>query len=166
MFGALTACAGSATVVHTEVKSDLVTQLQNVAVVSDLNQVLPADLFQSFWAITPAELQKRGLKATMLAAPVPRSLTEHPSVDDATLMKVGANRVLSIGYDELGTRTVGGHVYQLDIIVTISDVTTRQVIWSTRLEYAVGGTIRGTEVRARRLLELITMEMQKAGFLG
>jgi len=165
----LAACAGTTSVVNSEVKRDQITPLKNVVIITNLNLVLDADLFDSFSAQLTKELEKRGLTVTLMTVPAAESVAEKPDVK-AMVAKTGADHVLSIFHGQ-GEEMIGGwtgeqrHLMQLDVIATVTDTKTHQRVWGTKLDHKLGGTLRAADVRAKGLLDAIMAEIGKTGMV-
>jgi hypothetical protein len=165
----LAGCVGTTSVVNSEVKRDKVTPLKTVVVITDLNLILDQDLFDSFWAQTSRELEKRGVQVTLLTMPAAESVAEKPDVK-GIVAKIGADHVLSI-FRGRDTENLGGwsgdkhYVTQLDVIATVTDTTTHERVWGTKFDYKLGGTLLPADSRAKGLLDVIIAELGKTGFL-
>jgi hypothetical protein len=109
----LDGCVGATSVVNTEIKQDQVSPMTSIVIVTNLNLLINADLFDAFSSQLQREMQNRGVSTAMLVLPPPESVADKPDIK-GTVAKTHATHVLSLlngRWDEmvggLGTRTGG-----------------------------------------------------------
>ena len=166
--GVLAACAGTTSVVNTEVKREQITHMKSLVIVTNLNQMMGASLFEAFSAQLEEELHHRGLSTTLLLIPSEESLAEKPNIA-ATIAKTQATHVLTLynGNYVVGPGGLRGDaVMQLDVIATTVDARTNQKVWASKINHSFGGMMFTSNVRTRGLVEKLIGELTKAGLLA
>jgi hypothetical protein len=166
---ALAGCAGTTSVVNTELRSESITKLTKAIVATNLNNYMDADLFSAFSSKLQSGLQLEGVSVSVIPLPPPESVADKPNVKSEAL-KIGAKHVITL-YKGHGVvmenmwKKEGYHYTQMEIIGNVIDVGSDKKIWGARFKHTMGGTVVPANDRAEVVVSSILAEMRKAGLL-
>lgn len=166
---ALAGCAGTTSVVNTELRSESITKLTKAIVATNLNSYMDADLFSAFSSKLQNALQLDGVSASVIALPPPESVADKPNLKNEAL-KIGAKHVIML-YKGHGVvmenmwKKEGYHYTQMEIIGNVIDVSSDKKVWGARFNHSMGGTLVPANDRAEVVVNSILAEMRTAGLL-